>query len=395
VIRALPAGDVRRRSELVEEIVIVLVADAPAVEVFKAIGQVAGVDEFGGQDERRAMIRFAGGERAQVVVTPAINLGTVWIQATGSAAHLALLGRRAAERGFTLSGAALWRGSEFVPTPDEETVYRALGFPWIPPELREGEGELERPVPALVERSDLEGVIHCHTLFSDGSLSVRDLALTCREAGYRYLGITDHGGTAGYVGGLDEADVRRQWDEVDRVNQSIEGIRVLKGIEADILPDGGIGYPEALLAGFDFVIASIHSRFAMDREAMTERMLRAMDDPHVTILGHLTGRLLLSREPYRLDLDRIFARAAERGVAIEINADPQRLDLEWREVRRAREAGVLISIGADAHSAAGLANVEWGVAMARKAGLGPADVLNSRPVEGFLEFARRGRPVGR
>lgn len=385
------AGEVRRRLELVRELVLVLVAESPR-EVLKTIAELPGVDEFGGQDERRATIRFAGGESAQVTVTPPANVGAVLIQATGSDGHLAQLMARAASRGFTLSGAALWRGSEFVPTPDEAAVYRSLGMAWIPPELREGTAEIEAGaagLPPLVARSDLQGLIHCHTSYSDGSFSVADLAQLCDQAGYGYVGITDHSGTAAYVGGLNEADIRAQWAEIDAANEAGEGARVLKGVEADILADGRMGYSDELLNGFDFVIASVHNRFEMNREAMTTRILAAMDHPSVTILGHLTGRLLLSREPYPLDLDRVFAKAATSGVAIEINADPQRLDLDWRLVREARRVGVMISIGADAHSVAGLDNVDYGVAMARKGWLAPDDVLNARSAEGFLAFARR------
>lgn len=391
VHQAVIAGEVRRRLELVKDQILVLVAESPG-EVLKAIAELPGVEEFGGQDERRAAVRFAGGEGVQVIVTPPANLGAVLIHATGSDAHLAELVARAASRGFTLSGAALWRGSEFVPTPDEDAVYRTLGLGPIPPELREGIGEIEAAatgLPALVERRHLQGLIHCHTSYSDGSFSVADLARICGQAGYGYVGITDHSGTAAYVGGLSEADIRAQWAEIETANATGAGATVLKGIEADILADGRLGYGEELLAGFDFVIASVHNRFEMNREAMTERILTAMDNPAVTILGHLTGRLLLSREPYPLDLDRIFAKAAALGVAIEINADPQRLDLDWRLVREARRAGVLISIGADAHSIAGLDNVDYGIAMARKAWLSEADVLNARPVDGFLQFARR------
>jgi len=395
VIHALIAGEVRRRLELVREITIVLVADDPPAEVLRAIAQMPGVDEFGGQDERRATIRFAGGESAQVVVTPSPNLGAVLISATGSESHLAELVAHAASRGWRLSGGALWRGSEFVPTPDEDAVYRALGLQPVPAELREGMGEIAAAaadtLPRLVEARDLAGLIHCHTSYSDGNMSVRDLATACRDAGYAYVGVTDHSGGAAYVGGLSEEDLQRQWAEIDATNNQLEGIRVFKGVEADILPDGRLGYSESVLAGFDFVIASIHNRFAMDREQMTTRVLAAMDSPYVTILGHLTGRLLLSREPYPLDLDRIFTKAAQSGVAIEINADPQRLDLDWRLVRDARRAGVAISIGADAHSEAGLRNVAWGVAMARKAWLEPADVLNSRPAGEFQRFAERRR----
>jgi DNA polymerase (family 10) len=394
VASAIVAGDVRRGLELVRQIVIVLVADESPEEVLREISKLPGVDEFGGQDERRATIRFAGGESCQVVVTPSANAGMMLIMATGSESHLEQLVARAAARGFTLSGAALWRGSEFVPTPDEAAVYRALQLEPIPPELREGLGEIELAaagLPELVEQSDLQGLIHCHTSYSDGSFSVRDLAKACGEAGYRYVGVTDHSGTAAYVGGLTERDVRAQWAEIDEANAEGRGARVLKGIEADILVDGKLGYSDELLSGFDFVIASVHTRFEMNREQMTARVLAAIENPAVTILGHLTGRLLLTRDPYQLDLDRVFTECAERGVAIEINADPQRLDLDWRQVRVAREAGVVISIGADAHSPAGLGNAAYGVTMARKARLGPGDVLNTRSVDDFLAFARRAR----
>lgn len=391
VTAAIAAGGVRRGLELVRDMVVVLVANEPPEQVLKAIAALPGVDEFGGQDERRATIRFAGGESAQVIVTPEANLGAVLLQATGSPEHLQQLVTLAGTKGYTLRGAALWRGSEFVATPDEATVYQALGMAWIPPELREGLGEVEGGLPRLVERSDLQGLIHCHTSYSDGSFSVRDLGRICGQAGYGYVGITDHSGTAAYIGGLSESDLRRQWDEIDRANQEPGGARVLKGIEADILADGRLGYSDAVLEGFDFVIASVHNRFEMNRDQMTERILAVMDHPAVTILGHPTGRLLLARDPYQLDHARIFSKAAATGVAIEINADPQRLDLDWRLVREAKLAGVTISIGADAHSEAGLDNVRFGIMMARKGWLTAADVLNARPVEGFLEFAAARR----
>lgn len=391
VTAAIAAGEVRRGLELVRDMVVVLVANEPPEQVLKAIAALPGVDEFGGQDERRATIRFAGGESAQVIVTPEANLGAVLLQATGSPEHLQQLVTLAGTKGYTFRGAALWRGSEFVATPDEATVYQALGMAWIPPELREGLGEVEGGLQRLVERSDLQGLIHCHTSYSDGSFSVRDLGRICGQAGYGYVGITDHSGTAAYIGGLSESDLRRQWDEIDRANQEPGGARVLKGIEADILADGRLGYSDAVLEGFDFVIASVHNRFEMNRDQMTERILAVMDHPAVTILGHPTGRLLLARDPYQLDHARIFSKAAATGVAIEINADPQRLDLDWRLVREAKLAGVTISIGADAHSEAGLDNVRFGIMMARKGWLTAADVLNARPVEGFLEFAAARR----
>ncbi|MGE0353631.1 MAG: DNA polymerase/3'-5' exonuclease PolX [Gemmatimonadales bacterium] len=395
VTRAVVAGEVRRRLELIGEIVIVLIAEASPEEIFSRLGALPGVSEFAGQDERRVTLRFAGGSAVQVVVTTPVNAGAVLVQATGSDEHLQQLAARAGERGFVFNGAALWEGSRFVPTPDEAALYQALDLQEIPPELREGRGEAAaaagREIPRLIEPGDLQGFIHCHTTYSDGSCSVADLADACRAAGYRYLGITDHSRSAAYAGGLAEDDLVRQAEEIDAVNAGHAGFRVLKGVEADILVDGRLDYDDATLARLDFVIGSIHTRFQLDRDEMTARVLAAMDNPFLSILGHPTGRLLLGRSPYAIDLDRVFAKAAANGIAIEINADPHRLDLDWRELRRAAAAGVMISIGADAHSIATMGHMEYGVGIARKGWLRREDVLNTRPVEEFLAFVHKRR----
>ena len=395
VSRALVAGEVRRCNEVVRDLVLVLVADVAPAEVFRRLSRFPGVHEFAGQDERRLTLRFAGGASAQIVVTSPVNAGTVLVQATGSEAHLHALAARAEGCGFALTGAALWRGSEFVPTPDEERFYAALGLPFIPPELREGRGEVEagaaHALPRLLERDDLKGFLHCHTTYSDGNNSIEELARACQAAGYQYIGITDHSQTAAYAGGLKPDDLLRQADEIDAVNERLEGIRVLKGVEADILQDGRVDYEPRVLERLDFVIASVHSRFNMSEPEMTARMLAAMDNPYLTIIGHPTGRLLLSRDPYGVDLDAVIEKAAATGVALEINADPHRLDLDWRVLSRVREAGAAVSIGADAHNAAGIRNVEYGVAMARKGWLGPDDVLNAQPLAGFQASAARRR----
>ncbi|HXG43338.1 MAG TPA: DNA polymerase/3'-5' exonuclease PolX [Gemmatimonadales bacterium] len=395
VVQAVVAGDVRRRAEIVREIVVVLVAEVPPADVFRRVGQLPGVHEFAGQDERRVTLRAAGGTAAQVVVTTPRNAGAVLVQATGGPAHLAALAAHAKARGFALDGAALWQGSQFIPTEDEGAFYRALGLAEIPPELREGCGEVEAAaqgrLPALIEERDLRGVLHCHTKSSDGSNTVEELAGACRDLGYVWLGITDHSKAAAYAGGLTPDDLARQADEVDAAAAKVPGIRILKGIEADILAGGELDYDDAVLRRLDFVIGSIHTRFSMTQAEMTARILAAMDHPCLTILGHPTGRLLLAREPYPLDVDRVLEKAAATGVAIEINADPHRLDLDWRLARRAREAGVAISIGADAHNLAGLRNVRYGVGMARKAWLTREDVLNTRSADEFLAFAARRR----
>jgi len=386
------AGEVRRRMETVRELVVVLVADVPPEEIFRQLSALPGASEIAGQDERRATLRLAAGTAVQVIVTPPQNLGAVLVQATGSDDHLRALAEHASARGFTLAGTALWQGSRFVPTPTEDVLYAALGLPWMPPELREAGTALGAPVPRLLERGDLRGFLHCHTTYSDGSNSVAELAAACVAEGYSYLGITDHSRAASYAGGMQPDDIRRQWDEIDAANAAVPGLRILKGIESDILVDGALDYPDEILAGFDFIIGSVHSRFTLSREEMTDRVCRAMESPYFTILGHPTGRLLLAREPYAIDLERVIAVAAEQKVAIEINADPHHLDLDWRLLRSAREAGVMISIGCDAHTVAGLANVTWGIGVARKGGLGRDDILNCRDADGFLRFAHARRP---
>lgn len=394
VLEAHVAGEVRRHLEVVQQLVVVLVADGPPADIFRALQQLPGVDEFAGQDERRVTLRFAGGSAAQVVIATPVTVGAVLVQATGSSEHLEALGAVAASRGLSLAGGALWEGSSFVPTPDEDTLYRRLGVAWVPPEMREGRDELGRcaqATPRLVDLADLRGFLHCHSNYSDGTPTIRELAEAVRAAGYTYVGLTDHSRAAAYAGGLSVEDLHRQWAEVDAVNAELDGVRVLKGIESDILGDGSLDYPDDVLAGFDFVIASIHSRFGLTEAEMTSRVLRALDHPSMIILGHPTGRLLLSRDPYPIDLEAVFRRAAANGVAIEINADPHRLDLDWRVLRRARDLGVTISIGSDAHTVAGIDNNRYGIGIARKAGLTAEEILNTRSAEDFLAFARARR----
>jgi DNA polymerase (family X) len=386
---------VRRRAEIVRDLIIVLVAESSPAELFRRLNQLPGVYEFAGQDERRLTLRFAGGSSAQVIATTPVNAGAVLVQATGSDGHLRELAAYAGKRGFGLNGAALWQGSQFVSTPDENVFYQALGLSFIPPELREGRGEVaaaeRRQLPQLLERKDVRGILHCHTSYSDGSNTVEQLALACQAAGYDYLGVTDHSQAAAYAGGLQPNDLDRQGDEIDEVNSRLSGFTVLKGVEADILQDGQVDYDEQVLERLDFVIASVHSRFNMGEREMTARMLAAMDNPRLTIIGHPTGRLLLSRDPYPIDLEAVMDKAAATGVALEINADPHRLDLDWRVLRDARDKGVAISIGADAHNVAGIGYVEYGIGMARKGWLGPHDILNAKPVDEFMAYARMRR----
>jgi DNA polymerase (family X) len=381
------AGSVRRRREIIRDLDLVVLHDVgPAARdaLIKRLGQAPGVTEFADQ-AGAVTLRFAGGTVVDVFLATPADFGAVWTRATGAGSHWHQLVERAAGRQVDL-GAAY---------SDEESLYRALGLAWIPPELREGTGELDAAergtLPRLLQEEDLRGFLHCHSNYSDGTTTIAEWAAAARAAGYAWIGITDHSQSAAYAGGLRAEDVAKQHAEIDAANQQVPGVRVLKGVEADILADGSLDYPPDVRRSFDFVIGSIHSRLGMGEEEMTARVLTAMDDPTLAVLGHPTGRLLLSRDPYPIDIERVLVRAAERGIAVEVNADPHRLDLDWRQVRRARELGVTISIGADAHSVAGMANVAVGVGIARKGWLEAKDVLNTRDAEGFLAFARKRR----
>ena len=366
VERVEVAGSVRRRCEIVRDL-----------DLVAAGGRVAPI------------------AAADVYCVSADRFGHAWARATGSSRHWVLLAERAARAGLRLDDDGLRKDDAALPCPDEETLYAALGLAWIPPELREGANEVDRAasgtLPRLVRREDLRGCVHCHSVYSDGADTLAALADACRAAGYEYLGLTDHSVAAAYAGGLAEAKVQRQHEEIDALNRSLTGFRILKGIEADILADGSLDYGPAVLDRFEFVIGSIHSRMEQDAATITERVLRAMDDPRLTVLGHPTGRLLLARDPYAIDMHAVIARAGQRGVAIEINGDPHRLDLDWRLCAEARDAGVRLVIGADAHSLAGLRNAEWGLGIARKGGLEAGDVLNTRNAEEFVAFARARR----
>jgi DNA polymerase (family 10) len=394
VTRAEIAGEIRRRIEIVSEIEIVAACDGDPVDVAQSWTRVSGVRRAEGTGASVA-IGFVDGTHLRLHCVRPAQFGAALLLATGSTDHVRGVVERLAARGVTASGDGFSAGGRSLAVDEEAAVYDAAGMSFVEPELREALGEVEAAargaLPSLVQASDIRGALHCHSTYSDGKASIADMASAARERGWSYIGITDHSQSAFYAGGLSRERVLAQLDEIDELNEASDGFRILKGIEADILADGRLDYPDEILDRFDFVVGSIHSRLSMDRAAMTERLLKALDDPHLTILAHPTGRLLLSRPPYDVDLDALFEKARAVGAAIELNADPHRLDLDWRHLRRAKTLGIAIEIGPDAHSKAGLDYMEIGVGIARKAWLERSDVVNAWPVGEVLAFARARR----
>jgi len=397
VVTAEVAGSIRRHNEVIADIDIVAECSADPASVAASFARSPGVSESTtGEDPASVHIRFVDGTHLDMhCVTKAEYPVALW-RATGSTAHVEEMNVLALERGFEIAGNSLiGKSGDPIALKNEDAFFTALDLDPIPPEMREGMGEIEaaarHELPNLVNFDDVRGILHCHSDYSDGTATIEEMANAARERGWDYIGISDHSESAFYAGGLKRDKLLRQHDEIDRLNSQMKGFRILKGIEADILADGRLDYDAEILDSFDYVIGSIHSRFSMDGEAMTKRVLAALDDPHLTILAHPTGRLLLSREPYALDVEAVLEKAAQVGVAVELNADPHRLDLDWRYCRQAKELGVTIEIGPDAHSTAALDNVHFGIGMARKAWLEAGEILNTRSADDVLAFARKRR----
>ena len=388
------AGSVRRHNEVVRNVDIVagVHGDPAAVAAsFAHTPGVAGADVDGGN----ASIRYVDGTVLQLrAVTPDRFAVALW-RATGSTTHIEQMTGALGARGYVVEGDQIFDGRrERVPVADESALYALVGMACVPAEMREGLGELAAAaasLPRLVTVSDVQGVLHCHSTYSDGHATIPELVAAARAYGWSYLGISDHSQSAFYAGGLRPDDVARQHDEIDALNATMSDFRILKGIEADILANGHLDYDDETLDRFDYVIGSIHSRFRMSESEMTTRILTALEDPRLTILGHPTGRRLLSRDPYPMDMDAVLAKAAETGIALELNADPNRLDLDWRYCRRAKELGIPIEIGPDAHSTRGLDCIHIGVGIARKGWLEASDILNARSRDDVLAFATTRR----
>ena len=392
VVRAEVAGSVRRWCELVSDVDIVASApDAgPVLDVLARRGELIG------RGDSKCSIRLDDGLQVDLRVLPDADYATALHHFTGSKAHHVRLRGRARDLGLTISEWGVVRGEEKLPVPDEVALYALLGMSYVPPELREDVGEFEAALagtlPAdLVSPADVRGTVHSHSTWSDGKSSLEDMVRAAAAMGLRYLTVTEHSAAAAYAGGLDEARVRLQWQEIARVQEAVPEVRLFRGIEVDILEDGALDLPDRLLSELDVVIASVHVRHGQDQAAMTARVLRALDHPCTDVLGHPTGRLLQRREPSPLDMPAVLERAAKRGVFLEVNGNPDRLDLSADHVRLALQAGASLVVSADAHSTDALHNVGYAVHTARKGGARRSDVLNTLGADEFLSAIRRRR----
>jgi len=395
VRRADCAGSLRRGRETVEGIVLVASA-AEAGRAADAFARLPHVKDVTLRDGPHLSAVCDGPVRADLFLLADDGAyAAALLHRTGSPAHLEALGERARRRGLQLREDGLFRGGERLPCPDEEAIYRSLGLPFVPPELREGEGEIEAAEaggwPELLQPSDVRGILHVHSTWSDGRLPIDELVGKCVALGYQYVGITDHSQSARYARGLSPESLTQQQMQIDEARRRHPAIRVLKGSEVDILADGSLDYPEEVLRTLDFVVASVHSSFGLPKEEQTRRIIRALGNPHTTILGHPTGRLLLRREPYAVDLRAVLEAAARGGVYVELNANPHRLDLDTAACRLARSLGARLAIDPDAHDEAGLTDVRFGVGIARRAGLLASDLLNTAPAARLDEALARQR----
>jgi DNA polymerase (family 10) len=395
VEQAQVAGSIRRRKETVKDIDIVVASNQPE-KVMELVVAMPGVQQVVSRGTTKTSIMLTTGMHVDVrVVAPEEFMYAVH-HFTGSKEHHIELRGLLKERGLKLNEYGLENtAGERLLVADEAALYAILGLSYITPELREGLGEISEaaigPLPVLVTEEDIKGGLHVHTLYSDGSDSITDMVKTARTMGWGYLGITDHSQTAVYAKGLKTEKVAAQRQEIERLNARNPEFVIFAGIESDILPDGTLDYPDEILAQFDFVIASVHSAFRQSEADMTRRIIKAMENPYVSILGHATGRILLAREGYLLDLPAIIAAAASTGTILEINANPYRLDLDWRWCRKAREQGVLLSINPDAHALSELEYMRFGLAVARKGWLTAADVINTRTAAEILPILQRKR----
>ena len=400
VIRAELCGSLRRRRETAKDIdILISSADAkPIMEAFVSLPEVMQVVAHG--ETKSSIVAAMTVDREKVILNADLRVVAdecfpfALHYFTGSKEHNVRLRSRAIDQGLSLNEYGLKGEGRDVKCATEADIFAALGLEYIPPELREDTGEIEaaekKKLPHLITVKNLRGVFHNHSTYSDGNASLEEMALAAKALGLEYFGIGDHSQSLKIARGLSPEMVKKQHREIDELNARLHGVRILKGIESDILDDGSLDYDDETLQSFDYVVASVHTGFNMSSEEMTARICKALAHPATTMLGHATGRLLLRRDGYKVDLDQVLKAAAKHGKMIEINAHPVRLDLDWIHVKRAKAMGIPLVINPDAHSTGELALIEFGIDVARRGWLEAADVFNTRPLaEVMKELNRR------
>ncbi len=393
-LRLAVAGSVRRMKSTVKDVNLLATSGDPKalLDAFTTMTFVAKVTSRG---EHEARVTLEDGTPVELTVVEEDAFVPALLHRTGTAPHVEALKAALARKGLDLAPDAVRKKGKPLLVEEEREVYAAAGVPWFPPELRETADLAHAPPDDLVAIVDVVGILHAHSTWSDGAYSILEMAVKARESGFAWFAISDHSRAASYANGLDPERVRAQWAEVDALNASGEaGIPILKGIETDILPDGSLDLPDDLLAGFDVVIGSVHSAFRQAEAVMTERLVRAVSHPFLDVLGHPTGRLLLGREGYAFDLARVLDACAEHGTAVELNANPHRLDLDEASIPEATRRGIPIAIDPDAHSLTGIEDVIFGVGAARRARVRRGEVLTALPIDAFRAWLakRRGLP---
>ncbi len=393
VRRLDPAGSFRRRKETIGDLDILAIC-ARGCQIMDRLAKYGEVAEIIAKGETKSSVRLQCGLQVDVRVLEEESYGAALHYFTGSKAHNVAIRDRAKELGLKISEYGVFRSQDDkrISGTKEEDIFKAVGLPLIPPELREDRGEIQAAeqgmLPRLIELSDIRGDLQMHTTATDGKNSIAEMAQKAKEMGYAYIAITDHSKAVRVAGGLDEKGLARHLKEIDKVDAQVSGFRLLKGVEVDILQDGSLDLQDDILKECDVVLASVHSRFNMEEKEMTQRIVKALKNPNVNILAHPTGRLILEREAYKVNLKEVFQAALDYGVVLEINAYPDRLDLRDVDARMAKEMGAKLAISTDAHSAAQLEMMKFGVFTARRGWIEAKDVINTLPLEKLMKILR-------
>ncbi len=397
VMRAELAGSLRRKKETIKDIDIVASArDKDVEEIMHFFSTQPGVKKVTGKGPTKCSVVLEKGINADLRILPDDKFAFILHHFTGSAEHNTAMRSLAKKMGMKVSEYGLFKNEdELIPCKDERGIFAALGLSYIPPELREDNGEIEAAaennIPAMVELADVKGILHCHSTWSDGANTLEEMALATQEMGYQYFGICDHSEIVVYARGMTPEQVKEQHAEIDELNKKFTDFKILKGTECDIINDGSLDYPDEVLATFDFVVASVHTNLHMSGDDAMNRIIKGMQNRYVDILGHPTGRLLSGRDGLPLDMYKIIDAAAEYNVVIELNASPHRFDIDWRYCKYAKEKGVLISINPDAHSIDGINDMEYGIGIAQKGWLERKNIFNALSLAEVETFFKRKR----